>query len=206
MADGDILPGRLPVRYQQSYKAICEGKRDRPDIVWNLLKPFLSDIKNHEQTVKYAKHLGEILQAAIENVGKNASVDLPSLNKEIERKVRQAELKHHQEELLLRAVKGIIRDFDRQQRIDTSYLPEAIIERLFQEIYEYSFTGRIPPCPNHHAGMDDATLREYIETIRPDILTQISQWAKKAAVDGDVSKLQLPRRKKVEDIKELVLA
>jgi hypothetical protein len=47
-----------------------------------------------------------------------------------------------------------------------------------------------------------------VEALSSDILTQFDKWAKQAAVDGDVSKLRVPRRKKAKeaDIKELVLA
>jgi hypothetical protein len=209
MPDGDILPGRLWGRYQQSYEAICERKSDHNEIVWNLMKALLPDIKNnYEQPVKYAKHLGEILQAAIENVDNNTSVDWSYLRKQIESKVRQAQLKHYQEELLLRSVKGIIHDFAHQRRIDTSYLPEAVIERLFQEIYESNFKERILLTLKHSPERDETTVMKDVEALSSDILTQFDKWAKQAAVDGDVSKLRVPRRKKAKeaDIKELVLA
>jgi hypothetical protein len=206
MPDGDKIHSKLSWRYQECYRDICERKYDHSEIGWNLKKALLQDIKNYygAQPVKYAKHLGEMLQGVIENGGKNDSVDWATLwatlRKEINQLVRQTELKPYEKGLLLRAGRGILKEFCNNQRIDTSNLPEAVVGRLFQEIYNSNFEERIPLTPNHHAGLDEATVMQDVKAISPDILVEISKWAKKATLDEDVKKLRRSPREKVKEI------
>ena len=202
MPDGDKIHSKLSWRYQQSYLDICERKCDHSEIVWNLKKALLLDIKNYygDQSVKNAKSLGEMLQEVMENFDKNTSVDWAILSKKIDRQVQQVELNYYQKELLLRACKGIIHEFRNNLRIDTSYLPEAVVERLFQEIYKSNFEERIPLTPNHHAGLDHATVMEDVKEISPDILAEINKWGKKATLDEGVKKLRCSPHKKVKEI------
>ncbi|MEH2058614.1 MAG: hypothetical protein V7K97_21175 [Nostoc sp.] len=233
MPDGDKYHSKLSWRYQESYRELCERKCDRSEIVWTLKKALLLDIKKSYgvQPVKHAKRLGKILQGAMENAGKNSSMDWATLSKEIHRQVRQAELtavfmylnhiyrrgtamlcpyrvvylpenscKYYEEELLLRSCKGIIHEFRYNQRVDTSNLPVVVVERLFQEIYKSNFEERIPLTSNHYAGLDRITVMECVEAINPDILAEISKWAKKATLDEDVKNLRRSPRQKVKEI------
>ncbi|NDJ20523.1 hypothetical protein GS682_02465 [Nostoc sp. B(2019)] len=202
MPDGDKYHTKLSWRYQESYRELCERKSDRSEIVWTLKKALLLDIKKSygDQPVKHAKRLGEMLQGAIENAGNNSSMDWPTLSKEIDRQVRQAELKYYEKGLLLRSCKGIIHEFRYNQRVDTSNLPQAVVERLFREIYKSNFEERIPLTSDHYAGLDRITVMECVEAINPEISAEISKWAKKATVDEDVKKLRCSPRKKVKEI------
>ncbi|MHC5597312.1 MAG: hypothetical protein ACYTXC_15445 [Nostoc sp.] len=202
MPDGDKYHSKLSWRYQESYRDLCERKCDRSEIVWSLKKALLSDIKKSYgvQPVKHAKRLGEMLQGAIENTANNSSVDWTTLSKEIDRQVRQAELKDYEKGLLLRAGKGILNQFRYNRRIDTSNLPEVVVGQLFQEIYKSNFEERIPLTSNHYAGLDRITVMECVEAINPEISAEISKWAKKATVDEDVKKLRRSPRQKVKEI------
>lgn len=202
MPDGDKYHSKLSWRYQESYRELCERKCDRSEIVWTLKKALLSDIKKSYgvQPVKHAKRLGEMLQGVIENTGNNSSMDWATLSKEIDRQVRQAELKYYEKGLLLRAGKGILNQFRYNRRIDTSNLPEVVVGQLFLEIYKSNFEERIPLTSDHYAGLDRITVMECVEAINPEISAQISKWAKKATLDEDVKKLQRSRRQKVKEI------
>ncbi|MEB3177619.1 MAG: hypothetical protein VKL59_01035 [Nostocaceae cyanobacterium] len=156
--------------------------------------------KDYGVAVKHAKRMGEMLRQAMQNAAKNSSVNWASLSMEIDRQVRQSEVKHYVKELLRRAGKGLLHEFRYNQRVDTSNLPVAIVERLFQEAYKSNFEQRIPLASNHHAGVDSVTVTERVEAIRPDMFAEISKWAKKATTDEDVKNLRRSSREKVKEI------
>lgn len=202
MPDGDLVHSQLSRIYQKPYQMLCEGKLDRKECAWFVMKAFLQDIKNNYGvlSVKLAKHMGEILDKASENTGANSSVDWMAWNLKLERVARQATVPHYVKELMLRASKGILHEIRYNPTLDASNLSEAVVERSFQEVYKAKFEQRIPLSSNHHADVDNATVTERVEAIRPDMLAEIRKWAKKAAADEDVKNLRRSSRKKVKKI------
>ena len=202
MPDGDLVHSQLSRIYQKPYQMLCEGKLDRQECAWFVMKAFLQDIKNNYGvlSVKLAKHMGEILDKASENTRANSSVDWMAWNLKLERVARQATVPHYVKELILRASKGILHEIRYNRTVDASNLSEAVVERSFQEEYKAKFEQRIPLSSNHHADVDNATVTERVEAIRPDILPEIRKWAKKAVADEDVKNLRRSSRKKVKKI------
>jgi len=202
MADGDIIHSQLSWRYQEPYQEICEGKLDHKECAWIAMGACLGDIKKNYGVlpVKLAKSMGESLGLAIENTGENNSVSWVTRSMELEQLARQAKVPHYVEQLVLRAGKSILRELRYNQRVDTNNLPEAVVERLFQEVYKSNFEERIPLTPNHHNGLDKAIVMESVEALRPDMMNQISKWAKKATADEDVKNLRRFPREKVKEI------
>lgn len=202
MPDGDLVHSQLSRIYQKPYQMLCEGKLDRKECAWFVMKAFLQDIKNNYGvlSVKLAKHMGEILDKASENTGAHSSVDWMDWNLKLERIARQATVPHYVKELILRASKGILHEIRYNLKVGASNLSEAVVERSFQEVYKAKFEQRIPLTSNHHADVDNATVTELVEAIRPDMLAEISKWAKKATADEDVKNLRRSPRKKVKEI------
>ncbi len=201
MADGDIIHSKLSWLYQKPYRMLCEGKRDHNECAWFLKKAFLQDIKkNYGFAVKHAKRMGESLGLAIENTGENNSVSWVTRSMELEQLARQAKVPHYVEQLVLRAGKSILRELRYNQRVDTNNLPEAVVERLFQEVYKSNFEERIPLTPNHHNGLDKAIVMESVEALRPDMFAEIAKWAKKANEYEEVKNLRRSPRKNVKEI------
>jgi hypothetical protein len=173
MPDGDIVHSQLSGLYQKAYEWLCEGKANSSECAQLIKRAVIQDIKkNYGIGVKYAKQMGEMLGQAMENAGQNSSVNWAALSTEIDRQVRQAEVKHDVKELLRRAGKGILHEFRYNPTAETRNLPEAVVERLFQEVYKSKFEQRIPLTPNHHADVDNATVAERVEAIRPDIFSR----------------------------------
>lgn len=200
MPDGDIVHSQLSGLYQKPYKWLCEGKANSSECAQVIKRAVIQDIKkNYGIGVKYAKQIGEMLGQAMD-AGHNNSVNWAALSMEIDGQVRQAEVKHYVKELLRRAGKGILHEFRYNQTANSSNLPEAVVERFFQEVYKSKFEERIPLTPNHHDGVDKATVTERVEAVRPDILANISTWAKKASADEDVKNLRRSPREKVTEI------
>lgn len=202
MPDGDIVHRQLSGLYQLPYKMICERKGDNNECAWYLRKAVLQDIKTNYgvAVIATAKRMGEILGQAMQNAGKNSCVNSAALSMEIDRQVRQSEVKHYVKELLRRAGKRILHELRYNQRADTSNLSEAVVERLFQEAYKANFEERIPLSPTHHAGVDNATVTERVKALRSDIFAELGKWAKKATVDENVKNLRRSSRKKVKQI------
>ncbi len=201
MPDGDIVHSQLSGLYRKPYKWLCQGKANSSECAQLIKRAVIQDIKkNYGIGVKYAKQIGEMLGQAMEKAGQNSSVNWATLSTEIDRQVRQAEVKHDVKELLRRAGKGILHEFRYNHTAETSNLPEAVVERLFQEVYKSKFVERIPLTPNHHDGVDNATVAERVEAVRPDIFADISQWAKKANENKDVKNLRRSPRKNVKKI------
>ncbi|WP_019488084.1 hypothetical protein [Kamptonema formosum] len=201
MPDGDKVHSRLSGLYQLPYKMICERKGDNNECAWYLRKAVLQDIQtNYGVAVKHAKRMGEILGQAMQNAGKNSCVNSAALSMEIDRQVRQSEVKHYVKELLRRAGKRILHELRYNQSMNTSNLPEAVVEQFFQEAYKANFEERIPLNPNHHAGVDNVTVTECVKALRSDIFPEIRKWAKKATTDEDVKNLRRSSRKKVKEI------
>ncbi len=202
MADGDTIHSKLSWRYQEPYQELCERKLDLQECAWVLMGACLGDIKKNYGVlpVKLAKSMGESLVQAIENTGENSSVDWVAGSMELERVAQKVKVPHYVKELVLRAGKSILRELRYNQRVDTNDLPEVVVERFFQEVYKSNFEERIPLTPNHHNGLDNAIVMEYIEALRPDMMNQISKWAKKATADEDVKNLRRCPREKVKEI------
>jgi hypothetical protein len=203
MPDGDIVHSQLSGLYQKPYKWLCEGKANNSENAWVVKGAVIRDIQTNygNVAVKYAKRMGEMLrQMMVENVGPHSSVNWAALSTEIDRQVGQAKVKHHVQELLRRAGKGILHEFRYKHTAETNNLPEAVVERLFLEVYKASFEQRIPLTPTHHADVDNATVTERVEAIRSDMLADISKWAKKATANEDVKNLRRSPREKVKEI------
>jgi len=202
MPDGDIVHSKLSGLYQKPYKWLCEGKANSSEYAWVVKDALIRDIKTNYGivAVKYAKQMGEMLRQMMKNVSQHSSVNWAALSTEIDRQVGQAKVKHHVQELLRRAAKGILHEFRYNHTAETSNLPEAVVKRLFQEIYKSNFEQRIPLTSNHHADVDNATITERVEALSSDILGEISKWASKATADGDVKNLRRSPRKKVKEI------
>lgn len=201
MPDGDIVHSQLSGLYRKPYKWLCQGKATSSECAQLIKRAVIQDIKkNYSIGVKYAKQMGEMLGQAMENAGQNSSVNWAALSTEIDRQVRQAEVKHDVKELLRRAGKRILHEFRYNQTVNSSNLSETFVERFFQEVYKSKFEERIPLTPNHHDGVDNATVTERVEAVRPDIFADISQWAKKANANKDVKNLRRSPRKKVKKI------
>jgi len=203
MPDGDIVHSQLSGLYQKPYKWLCEGKANNSENAWVVKGAVIRDIQTNygNVAVKYAKRMGEMLrQMMVENVGPHSSVNWAALSTEIDRQVRQAEVKHDVKELLRRAGKGILHEFRYNPTAETRNLPEAVVERLFQEVYKSKFVERIPLTPNQPDGVDNATVAERVEAFRPDIFADISQWAKKTNANKDVKNLRRSPRKNVKEV------
>jgi len=198
MPDGDIVHSKLSWFYQNPYKLLCEGKDNSSEYAWVVKGAVIRDIKkNYGIGITYAKQIGEMFRQAMENADQNSCVNYAALSTEIDRQVGQAKVKHNVQELLRRAGKGILHEFRYHHAAETSNLPEAVVERFFQEVYKAKFVECIPLTPNHHADVDNATITERVEALRSDMLAEISKWASKATADGDVKNLRRSRRKKV---------
>ena len=203
MPDGDIVHSQLSGFYQKPYKWLCEGKANNSENAWVVKGAVIRDIQTNygNVAVKYAKRMGEMLrQMMVENVGLHSSVNWAALSTEIDRQVGQAKVKHNVQELLRRAGKGLLHEFRYNHTAETSNLPEAVVKRLFQEIYKSNFEQRIPLTSNHHADVDKATVTERVEAIHSDMLADISKWAKKATANEDVKNLRRSPREKVKEI------
>ncbi|MEG4005085.1 hypothetical protein QUA41_03120 [Microcoleus sp. Pol11C1] len=201
MPDGDIIHSQLSGLYQKPYKWLCEGKANSSECAQVIKRAVIQDIKkNYGIGVKYAKQMGEMLEQAMETAGHNSSVNWAALSTEIDRQVRQAEVKHYVKELLRRAGKAILHEFRYNPTANSSNCSETVVERFFQEVYKSKFEERIPLTRNHHDGVDNATLTQRVEAVRPDIFADISQWAKKANANKDVKNLRRSPRKNVEKI------
>lgn len=201
MPDGDIVHNQLSGLYQKPYRMLCEGKRDRNECTWIAMEAFLRDIKSKGAApVVLAKRMGEMLGQAMQNAGKNISVNWAALSLDIDRLARQATVPHYVKELVLRAGKSILRELRYNQRANTNNLSEAVVERFFQDVYKSNFEQRIPLTSNHYAGVDNLTITERVEAIRPDMLAEINKLAKKATADEDVKNLRRSPREQVKEI------
>ncbi len=202
VADGDIVHSSLSWPYQKPYKALCGEKYDHNERVWFAMEALLKDIKKKYGVlaVKLANSMGESLSQIIKNVGENNFVDWRAASMKLQQLAQQAKVPHYVEQLVLRAGKSILHEFRYHLRVDTNNLPEVVMERFFKEVYKSKFEERIPLTPAPYANVDHATVAERVEAIRPDIMAQISKWAKKATVDEDVKNLRRSPRKEVKEI------
>ena len=142
-----------------------------------------------------AQQMGERLFQFISIAGANNSVDWGSANREIE-KILQVDGMHDVKELILCSGKSFLHElrYGGDRELNASSISEAILGQYMTTVLESGFQGRIPLTDEHHAGMDDRTLKQLIIEIQPAVISTIGNWAKKANSDGSVAKLRLPRR------------
>ena len=199
MADGDIFR-KLQRVYIKSYKWLCEGKATIAEYAQSIMTALKQDIRiKGDLPIILALKMGEMLTQILSEVNASASVDWGSVNKEIEKIVQQVDGLHHVKELILRAGKQFIQEIRHgySEEINISTASEVILGNYMNEVYESGFKECILLTDNHYAGIDNVTLERKINEIQPEVMSVISNWAKKAITDKNLEKLRLPHRRQV---------
>ncbi|WNZ44462.1 hypothetical protein Q2T42_21925 [Leptolyngbya boryana CZ1] len=194
MPDGDIVHSKLRKLYQKPYKWLCEGKATNDECARVLLEQLKQDIKaKGDLPVVLAQIMAaRLIQAT--NVDELGVGTWATLSIEFDRLVQRSDGRSDLKELILRAVKSVLRDLRYGQEINVSHAPVVILERYINEVYESEFKERVPLTPKHYAGIDQATLSERIEEIQPDVKVGINKFAKDAIRKQSVAQISLPRR------------
>lgn len=201
MPDGDIIHSGLLGIYQKPYQILCEGKLERNECIWILMKAVLKDIKKQgADPIALCNQMAEYIAQAIENPVSNQFTGWTDLSKKLDRLAQQVNIPNRTKSFVLDGAKGIVHDLRYGQKIDVNTIKRLVTERYMQKVYISNFEGRIPLTDNHHANVDLTTITERINALQPDISTQLSKWANKASVDEDVTKLKRTRRSKVKEI------
>ncbi len=191
MADGDVFR-KLQRVYIKSYKGLCEGKATIAECARSTMTALKKDIQiKGDLPIILAQKMGEMLNQILGEVNSSTSVDWGNVNKEIEKIVQQVDGLHHVKELILRAGKQFIQEIRHgySEEINVSSASEVIVGNYMNEVYESGFKGCILSTDNHYEGMDGVTLEGKIKDIQPEVMSAISDWAKKAIVDRSVEKL-----------------
>ena len=197
MADGDIVHGQPYGFYRKAYEAICEGRNDSSYTLMDGLMKHIKHIGN--VPVIFAKDIDKYLAEAIEN----GNVSWNNLSQGLDHIKNQylEKAPHYHLEIALRAGKRVLNEFRYGERGETNNLEEKIVGQYMKELFQSGFEDRIDPTVDHHNDIDPAILIDHVQNIRPEMDHVIdTKWAKKAAENEDVSKLQRPKRKKVQPI------
>ena len=195
MADGDIFRNGLGF-YKKLYEWLCEGKASLGECTRMAISALRRDLqKKGNLPIVLAQQMGERLSQFISIAGANNSVDWGSANREIE-KILQVNGMHDVKELILCSGKSFLHElrYGGDRELNASSISEAILGQYMTTVLESGFQGRIPLTDEHHAGMDDRTLKQLIIEMQPTVISTIGHWAKKANSDGSVANLRLPRR------------
>ena len=195
MADGDIFRNGLGF-YKKLYEWLCEGKASLGECTRMAISALRRDLqKKGNLPIVLAQQMGERLSQFISIAGANNSVDWGSANREIE-KILQVNGMHDVKELILCSGKSFLHElrYGGDRELNASSISEAILGQYMTTVLESGFQGRIPLTDEHHAGMDDRTLKQLIIEMQPTVISTIGNWAKKANSDGSVANLRLPRR------------
>jgi hypothetical protein len=195
MADGDIFRSGLGY-YKKLYEWLCENKASMSECTQIAIKALKQDLKKKgDLPIKLAQGMGERLFQILSMDGEHKSVDWGSANREIE-KILQVDGRHDVKELILCAGKSFLHElrYGNDRELNANSISEAILGHYMTTVLESGFQGRIPLTDEHHAGMNDRTLKQLIQEMQPAIVSAIGNWANKANIDGSVAKLRLPRR------------
>ena len=195
MADGDIFRNGLGF-YKKLYEWLCEGKASLDECTRMAISALRRDLqKKGNLPIVLAQQMGERLSQFISIAGANNSVDWGSANREIE-KILQVDGMHDVKELILCSGKSFLHDlrYGGDRELNANSISEAILGQYMTTVLESGFQGRIPLTDEHHAGMDDRTLKQLIIEMQPTVISTIGNWAKKANSDESVANLRLPRR------------
>jgi hypothetical protein len=194
MADGDIFRNGLGV-YKKLYEWLCENKASMSECTQIAIKALKQDLKKKgDLPIKLAQGMGERLFQILSREGENKSVDWGSANREIE-KIFQFDVTHDVRELIVCAGKSFIHElrYGSALELTANSISEAIVGQYMTTVFESGFHGRIPLTDEHHAGMNDRTLKQQIQEMQPAVASTIGNWAKKANSDGSIAKLRVPR-------------
>ena len=195
MADGDIFRNGLGF-YKKLYEWLCENKASMSECTQLAIKALKQDLKKKgDLPIKLAHDIGERLFQVLSTIGENKSVDWVSANREIE-KILQVDGRHDVKELILCAGKRFLHElrYGNARELTANGISEAIVGQYMTTVLESGFHGRIPLTDEHHAGMNDRTLKQLIIEMQPAVFSTIDNWANKANIDGSIAKLRLPRR------------
>jgi hypothetical protein len=201
MADGDIFRNGLG-HYKKLYEWLCESKASMYECTRIAIKALKQDLqKKGDLPIILARNIGERLSQIISVAGENNSVDWGSANMEIE-KIVQVNGRHDVKELILCAAKSFLHElrYGDNRELNARGISEEILGHYMTKVLESGFQGRIPLTDEHHAGMDDGTLKKLIQEMQPAVVSEIDNWAKKANRDGSVAKLRLPTRRQVTQV------
>ncbi|ALF52912.1 hypothetical protein ACX27_08635 [Nostoc piscinale CENA21] len=201
MPDGDVLHSGLSGMYQKPYRILCEGKFEVNECARIITGALLKDIKKKgADPIVLAKQMGELLSQEIKDFSNHKFVNWADLSRKLDKLAQQTNIPNRTKSLVLDAGKHILHDLRYGQRVDSTNIPELVIERYMQKMYVSNFEERIPLTPNHHANVDQVILTKRINSLQPDIFSQFSQWAKKANLDEDVANLKRTRRSQIKEI------
>lgn len=195
MADGDIFRNGLGF-YKKLYEWLCENKASMSECTQLAIKALKQDLKKKgDLPIKLAQDMGERLFQVLSMNGENKSGEWVSASREIER-ILQVDGRHDVKELTLCAGKSFIHKlrYGNDLELTANSISEAILGQYMTTVFESGFHGRIPLTDEHHAGMDDRTLKQLIIEMQPAVFSTIDNWANKANIDGSIAKLRLPRR------------
>jgi hypothetical protein len=195
VADGDIFRNGLGY-YKNLYDWLCEGKASLDECAQMAIKALKKDLKRKGNLpIILARQMGEKLSQVLSMAGENNSVDWGIANREIE-KILQVDGRHDIKELILCAGKSFLHElrYGGDLELNASSISEAILGQYMTTVFESGFHGCIPLTDEHHAGMNDRTLKQQIQEIQPAVVSAIGNWANKANIDGSIAKLRLPRR------------
>ncbi|MGB3790185.1 MAG: hypothetical protein WA949_19405 [Phormidesmis sp.] len=201
MPDGDKVHGSLKLRYQNSYKALCEDagtSNERAKSVLRALKKTLRERGNHP--IRLAQAMGDCLQKTVEGSSDSISVSWAGAGESFEELARVTDGSPYAKELALRAGRVLLHAYRNGVETDVENASTLIIKQYMRDTYEAEFKERIPLADKHHAGVDEATLNERVEAMEPDISNAISKWADKVADTGRVEDIRLPRQPKQKPV------
>ncbi|MBD2232101.1 hypothetical protein [Phormidium tenue] len=192
MPDGDIVHKKLSRIYQKPYAWLCEGSASNDECASAALDALKRDISyKGDLPLTLASTAAEALNQAIQSVGVKEPVDWANLNQRIESLVQQADGAPRVKDLLLRAVQSVVQECRYGSEFKALGTKEVIVRQYISEVYEAEFKQRIPLTPQHHAGIDRATLSERINQIQSTVSLGIAKLAASAVAQGSVKRLQL---------------
>ena len=197
MPDGDIVHSRLRGLYQKPYQQLCEGKADSGECAQVLLEALKKDLtRKGDLPIRLCQSMSSLITQAIDSDSGFTAQNYAELSMRLEELSHQFNGRPDLKKLAVDAGKSILHDQRYGEGVDSQNALKELSRRYIHEVYQSEFQERVPLTSQHYAGIDAKTLDQRIKEIQPHIDHAINSWSNKIFLDGSISKLRIPPRRK----------
>lgn len=198
MPDSDKVHSRLAGRYQNSYKQLCEGHYDSPELAHSVLLAVKKDIQSYGNgPIKFIEQVATtILEELPTEPLLRLSIKWPNIRKEISKLMRQYSTGNKRGfSLADDACKQQLEELKQSEFQNQPNFHIEISLKYVRNICMANFVERIP-LERHYYNVDQGVLEDRLEDIRPYIESGFDKYAAQMVRSGDVAKLRRPAHTK----------
>jgi len=193
MPDGDRYHTRIPLRFQKTYKVICEGREPVEVTEQLLLRALKKEIqKRGDLLVGHIIHLAEVMAQRLYDAGFDVTTGCSLASRAVDELRYRSSLPPRMADLVCDAAKGYLHDI-RYNRGGSAIIDgEGLLKRVFHRLYRCDFEEPVEAKLDHYGGADSGAVSAQLQELRPAVDRTLTMWAHKAVETRSLARLRMP--------------